>query len=116
MNSLDLVTDYKAAAFWFQVVQAILTAVVFLYVWLTNRHKVNSSSINDLSKELNQFDERLIRVEKDVQYMPTHEDMAKIHQRVSETAQRLTSVEGELKQINNTMQLMHKHLLSGVNK
>jgi hypothetical protein len=116
MNSLDLVTDYKAAAFWFQVVQAILTAVVFLYVWLTNRHKVNSSSIADLSKELNEIDVRLIRVEKDVQHMPTHEDMGAIHNRVNETAQRLTSMEGELKQINNTMQLMHKHLLNGANK
>lgn len=108
--------DYKAAAFWFQFLQALITVAVFLYVWVTNRHKANASSIDELSTELNEMDDRLIRIEKDVQHMPTHEDMAKIHSRVNETAQRLTSMEGELKQINNTMQLMHKHLLNGANK
>ena len=112
--------DYKAAGFWFQLIQALITVAVFLYVWVTNRHKANASSIEsmrtELSTELNEMDDRLIRVEKDVQHLPTHEDMARLHSRVNETAQRLTSMEGELKQINNTMQLMHKHLLNGANK
>ena len=116
----EIVTDYKAVAFWFDLIQVVIMAVIGLYAWLSNRHKANSSSIEsikmELSSELNEIDDRLIRVEKDVQHMPTHEDMSKIHQRVSETAQRLTAVEGELKQINNTMQLMHKHLLNGANR
>jgi septal ring factor EnvC (AmiA/AmiB activator) len=119
-NPVEVVTDYKALAFWFDLIQVVIMAVIGLYAWLSNRHKANSSSIenmrSELSKELNGIDDRLISVEKDVQHMPTHEDMATIHSRVNETAQRLTSMEGELKQINNTMQLMHKHLLNGANK
>lgn len=108
--------DYRAAGFWFQLGQALITAAVFLYVWVTNRHKANASSIDDLSTDLGEMDDRLIRIEKDVEHMPTHRDMEKLYNRFNDTAQRLKEVEGQLKQINNTMQLMHKHLLNGVNK
>lgn len=119
-DPVEAATDYKALAFWFDLIQVVIMAVIGLYAWLSNRHKANSSSIEtmrtELSTELNEIDDRLIRVEKDVQHMPTHEDMAKLHSRVNETAQRLTSMEGQLMQINNTVQLMHKHLLNGANK
>lgn len=112
--------DYKALTFWFQLAQALITGLVFIYLWLTNRQKANTASIEKMrdafNRDLNKLDDRMIRVEKDIEHLPTHDDMAKLHTRVNETAQRLTAVEGELKQINNTLHLMHKHLLSGGNR
>src|SRR5690606_20995952 len=85
--------DYKALAFWLQFVQVAATGLVFLYVWITNRQKANSQAIkemrDDISRELNELDDRLIRVEKDIEHLPTHDDMAKLHARINETGEAI---------------------------
>lgn len=108
--------DYKALAFWLQLIQAVVTGLVFLYVWLTNRQKVNASAIetlrDDLSRQINDLDDRVIRVEKDVEHLPTHEDMAGLHTRVNEANDNIKEMRGQLSQMNHTLQLINDHLLN----
>jgi len=113
---MDTPIDYKALAFWLQALQAVITGLVFLYVWLTNRQKVNASAIetlrNDLTNQINDLDDRVIRVEKDIEHLPTHSDMAGLHTRVNEANDSIKSMSGELKQMNHTLQLINDHLLN----
>lgn len=119
--------DYKALTFWYQVAQGLITLAMFIYVVLTNKQKANASAIEtlrkeiaeeleDLGKEIEDVATRSTRIETNLSHMPGHSDMGDIHNRVNETAQRLTSVEGELKQMNNTLLLINSHLISGDKK
>ena len=107
--------DYKALGFWLQLAQALVTVLVFLYVWLTNRQKANTAAIetmrDEIGEELNEFQDRLIRVEKDIEHLPTHEDMAKLHERVNETKEVVDTMAGQLTQIDYTMKMVNKYLL-----
>ena len=107
--------DYKALGFWLQFAQIAFTASAVLYFWLTNRQKANTAAIEhmrkDFNQELNDMDDRLIRVEKDVEHMPTHEDMSKLHQRVNETKEVVDNIHGQLTQIDHTMKMVNQHLI-----
>ncbi|CAA0111640.1 Uncharacterised protein [BD1-7 clade bacterium] len=109
--------DYKAAAFWFSVFQFLYMVAMTVWVWNANRHNASKQMIEDkntaLANQLSQHNNRLTQVERDLQHLPDHEDMSVIHTRINDSAQSLEAVRGELKQINNTMQLMHSYLLNG---
>ncbi|MCY0966146.1 DUF2730 family protein [Parathalassolituus penaei] len=109
--------DYKALGFWLQLAQAVITGMVFVYVWLTSRQKANTAAIDKLREDLhgsiNALDDRLIRVERDVDHLPTHDDMSKLHTRVNEANENIKEMRGTLGQLNHTLQLMHQHMLNG---
>lgn len=106
--------------FYIQAAQFLLTIGGFIWLAISNKQKANASAINSLREavddETEKLGNRLTRLEAQMEHMPGHEDLGDIHSRVNETAQRLTSMEGELKQMNHTIHLMHQHLMNGGNK
>ncbi|ASP37865.1 hypothetical protein CHH28_03880 [Bacterioplanes sanyensis] len=108
--------DYRALKFWFDIAQLAVLALFATYTWMLSRYKANESSIvktkEQLTLSMQKIDERVAHLEAELAHAPSHEDMTVLHSRINEAAQKLTSVQGELKQMNNTMQLMHQHLLN----
>lgn len=109
--------DYRALGFWWSLLQGAATGLTVLWVWLTNRQKVNGEAIEKLregvGQDINSLDRRLISVEKDLQRIPTHQDIAKVHDRINETNETVKNMQGNLKQISRTVGLIHEHLLNG---
>lgn len=107
--------NYNALGFWLQFIQAAATVLVFLYVWITNRQKVNSAAIEkireDFHNEVDEIDDRLIRVEQDVKHLPTHDDMAKLHARINETGEAIKHIAGQVNQIDRTTQMINQYLI-----
>ena len=107
--------DYKALGFWLQFAQVVATVIVFFYVWLTNRQKANSTAIDQMrvtfDDKFNSLDDRVIRVEKDIEHLPTHEDMAKLHTRINETGESLKHIDGKLTQIDRTTQMINQYMI-----
>lgn len=107
--------DYKALGFWLQLGQAFLTLALFVYAWVTTRQKANTASIDkmktDFSRDLNNIDDRLIRVERDLEHLPKHKDMAALHKRVNETNESVKNMSGQLTQIDHTMKLINRFLI-----
>ena len=108
--------DYRALKFWFDIVQVVIILAFAVYTWMLSRYKANESSIVSVREQLylrlKKIDERVALLESDLAHAPSHEDMAALHSQINDAAQKLTSVQGELKQMNSTMQLMHQHLLN----
>jgi chromosome segregation ATPase len=108
--------DYRALKFWVDIGQLLIFAAFAAYAWMLNRYKANESSIvktkEQLTDSIKKIDERVAHLESELAHAPSHEDMTVLHSRINEAAQKLTSVQGELKQMNNTMHLMHQHLLN----
>lgn len=109
--------NYFALDFWWSLIQGLATGLTVLWVWLTTRQKVNSEAIEKLRDSINEnvtsLDRRLIGVEKDMQRIPTHSDLAKVHDRINETNENMKNMQGNLKQISRTVGLIHEHLLNG---
>ena len=108
--------DYKALAFWLHCFEMLCIGVLAIYSWLANRHKANAAAIDDLNhairEELNSLDDRTIKIEKTIEHLPTQRDMADIHRRIDECAQEVRKLEGTLVQVNNSVQMIHQHLLT----
>ena len=109
--------NYLALDFWWSLIQGAATGLTVLWVWLTNRQKVNSEAIeklrDNISDNVTGLDRRLIAVEKDLQRIPTHQDISKVHDRINETNENVKNMQGNLKQISRTVGLIHEHLLNG---
>lgn len=114
---MDAFTNYFALDFWWSLIQGLATGATALWVWITARQKANTESIEKLRDGVNdrvsELDNRLIRVEKDVQHMPTHTDISKVHERINETNENVKDMQGNLRQISHTVGLIHEYLLNG---
>ena len=114
--------DYSAAKFWFDVAQFVLTGLIGIYVWNSNRQRATKTAIDRVESQakedismlddrLDEHNDRLVSLERDMKHLPNIKDIGGVHHRVDQVAQAVKGVEGEMKQINNTMQLINQHLL-----
>lgn len=97
--------NYQALQFWFSVANAAVTALIGLYVWLSSRQRATK-------RDIDAMDDRLIRIEKDVEHAPSRADFEKMNDRITQIGNSVTGVEGELRQINHSLQLINDHLLN----
>lgn len=107
--------DYGAAKFWLDFGNLILTCVIGLYVWLSNRNRVTHERISALEKV---FDQRvdahtaqLAALQAGQDHGPTHDDLKRLHERIDETVAAINGLQGEFKGAAATLQLIHQHLL-----
>ena len=109
--------DYSAAAFWFDVAQFTLTALVCFYVYITNRSRVTNERIGlfekDVDKRLDDHAQRIVRVESILKHAPTHEDIGVIHDKVNEMNGNIENVKGAVAGIARNLELISQHLLNG---
>lgn len=115
--------DYSAAKFWFDFMQTVFMAIVTLYVWINNKHRATKESITQTEARLEQkldaldgrvdeHNDRLLGVEREIHHLPSVKDIHEVHARVDQVGQGVKSMEGEMKQINSTLQLIQQHLLT----
>lgn len=84
-----------------QILNMIATFGVGIYVWISTQDKVTNKRISDLEEKvdgrIDQYAERIARVEQDQLHAPTHDDIKRIHARIDAIDQRLSRIEGEFK-------------------
>ena len=109
--------DYDAWRFWIDIMQAALTAAIGVYVWLVNRTRVNAARISKMEDEiddrLDKAEQRLTKVEGDIEHGPGRADLKRIHERVDETAKEVHLLTGEFQSVKGTLELIHQFLLNG---
>jgi hypothetical protein len=107
---------YEALRFWLEVAQMLATGVLGLYVWISNKSRVNTERIerleNAIDARLDTHVERLVKVESAVRFGPSHQDLTHIHQRMDETAAAMNSLAGEFRAVRGTLDLIHQYLLN----
>ncbi len=89
----------------FDVVQTVVLAVVTVYMWVINKHKVNSSKIEELEVKLNSeiadTKTRLTAIETRLDHMPDREQISRIHQRIDEMNKNVYELQGMMKGIGD---------------
>lgn len=98
------------------VVQFVLWAVLGIYVWLSNRHRVTEDRItaleDEVGKRLDRHGQRLSRVEEAMANAPNHGHIGEVYERLNAVHGQLQELIGTVGALTRQMQLINEHLLS----
>lgn len=118
--------DYDAWRFWLSLAQAVATALIGIYVWLSNREKVTAGKFEALARDLRaginnleektgnrigRIDHRLTVVESSCNHAITHTDLSAVYERINAVSGQLSNLAGGVSALQNSMTMIHEHLL-----
>lgn len=115
--------DYRAAGFWFGVLQWFTQGLVVVWVYLRTKDNDNQKAVAALSVEMREFikvaaesneaqNMRLTKLEEKVTHMPTDEEIAHLTGEIGTVKAQVNSVAALLARVEHQTQLIHEHLLS----
>lgn len=116
--------DYRAAAFWLDVLQWLSIGVVAVWGYLRTKDKDNDTAVKKVAEELAEFirisgeaqhaqNLRLTAVEERLKHMPTSDELAQIEGNVSEVRAKVDGIDDLLRRVEHQTNLIHQHLLNG---
>ena len=97
--------DYKELQFYWNIALTIITASLGIWSYLSNRHRATKDMVVELDSRVQLLEDRSNKA-------ISHNDIAKVHQRISEVAQAVKNQEGQLSQVNRTLTLINQHLIN----
>jgi len=101
--------------FAFQVLQFLLTGGIGVYVYMSGKDTVTNGRISkleaDIDAKIDQHGERIAKIEARAEKAPTHEDLAKIYDKINKQSECLSRLEGEFEGVKRTLQLIHETLM-----
>jgi len=103
--------NFSGASFWLDAALAVWLIGTSVFVWVSNKRKANQDEIDQLNKRTRDAEDRVLKLESINEYQPGNREIGEIHSRVDQLGQGLQNVEGQMIQINNTMNNINQHLL-----
>lgn len=108
--------DYKALSFYLQLANTLGLVLVAIYSWNASRHKANASAIESLRDsvltDMTLVQSRFATLESEIKHLPTHSDIGAVHEKINDVAKVLSTMNGEIIQMNSGMKLIHQYLLN----
>ena len=96
---------------WWDVVQSIVIGLFVVYGWVLTRTKANQDAINELSGRFDRLDKQIQVIQTDLDHQPNKEDITRLHGRIDQVAEGVKHMEGQLKQLNQTLVIIQQHLV-----
>ena len=103
--------DYRGLDFWWNVIQTSVLVFVAVYTWLVNRTKANREAITTVNEKVDGLHSRVTVIEHELEHVPGDQAVSRIHTRIDQVGQGVSHMEGEIKQINQTLHLIQQYLL-----
>ncbi len=118
--------DYDFWKFWITVANSVGTVLLAVWLFVTNRSRVNTARIDRLedhtdgridkledhvNERIVEHDKWLERIEERNKHMPTHEDFKRVHARLDSLSEEYRQLSGEFKGASHTLNLIHEYLL-----
>tara|TARA_R110001583_G_scaffold9243_2_gene43920 strand:- start:793 stop:1137 length:345 start_codon:yes stop_codon:yes gene_type:complete len=110
MNLNDV--NWDATRLGFDLAQTLFMAGVAIYVWWTNRTRATKESIKEVDERASALERRVDGIEKDLSHLPGHDELAVLHEKVNGVANTMSQVQGELRGINTTLNLINEFLIN----
>lgn len=104
--------DYKALTFFLSILNTVAIIVTVIYAHLMNKQKANAESIEQANKDHRALCTRVVKVEKAMEYIPTHNDVTNLNHRIGELAQAVKKMEGTMGQVEKTVVRVNDYLLN----
>ena len=121
MNRMEV--DYKAAAFYLDVLQWLSIGVVAVWGYLRTKDNDNVKSVAAVAKQLGDFiassrsanedlHTRLTTLQEQVRNMPTDQEVTHLSNDVSAIKAQISGVTNLLARVEHQTNLIHDHLLN----
>lgn len=94
-----------------QIGQFAAMVVVAVYSWVLSRTKANKDAIAKVDNRVQGIERRLERVESDIHNLPSHSEIAALHEKINRVAAAQERNNGVLTGIQSTLHLIHQSLL-----
>ena len=116
--------ELSNARFWFDAAQVVWAIAVPVYVWYSNRQRATKEAIarveqkhdadvKRLEDRLQEYGNRVLQLEQQVMHLPNNEKIGQVHYRIDQLGQGVKGMEGQMVQMNHTLQLIQGFLLEG---
>lgn len=105
--------DYSAWQFWFNVAQWIVTVFVALYVWLSNRGKIQKKDIEDVKETITCIGTRVTKLETGA---ISKDDLTAVYDRVNSTDGTVQKLDGKMDGVIRAVDRIQEHLLNNGGK
>lgn len=106
------VEDWRLA---FEIVQAVVTVVLWLYVRGVNRHRATLEHIDNLEEEVSSridgHDKRLTRVEETIRHVPNGSDMIGVRDALSRLANQVAEMRGAQNSATRMVERINEYLM-----
>ena len=96
---------------WWDVAQSIVIGLFVVYGWMLTRTKANQDAINDLSRRVDRLDKQIQAIKTVLDHQPNKEDITRLHGRIDHVAEAAKHMEGQMKQLNQTLVIIQQHLV-----
>lgn len=114
--------ELSAARFWFDVIQVVWAIAVPIYVWYSNRQRATKQAIDRveqkhdadvkrLENHLREHGNRVLQLEQQIIHLPNNDKIGQVHFRIDQLGQGVKGLEGQMVQMNHTLQLIQGYLL-----
>lgn len=108
-TTLEMIADWG----WFLALMA--NGAIGWVAWSAKTYFVSKASFEDLTDHVDdqhrQAEDRMMRMERRLDSVPTHADLASIHRRLSEIAASNSRQEGALPAVQNTLDIIVRALV-----
>lgn len=97
--------DIDSAAFFWDVTQTVIMAVIGIYVWWTGRTRATTKAIQQVDDRVTDMDQHVKRLEQTLENRPGYGDLDNLR---AEMAQTNRTLEGVTAQLQGTTALLHR--------
>lgn len=99
--------NFEALRLGFEIVQAVVTVALWLYVRGVNRHRATTDHIERLAETMDErmdaHEGRLTRVEEKLRHAPGHGDLAAVHTRINELSGAIRELVGVMNGVQRSL-------------
>lgn len=104
--------NWPAAKVAFDVIQAIFTGAVAVYVYLINKHRASQTAIKTANKRIDGVEKKVVSLEHKLERLPNHEDLAKLQEQMTQTNLLLAEISASQKAMARQVNRMDDYLMN----
>jgi len=94
-----------------KVLEFALVVSGCIYAWWNSKTRATKQGFDEINVRLNDHANRINLMDQQLDNAPGHREIGEVHNRVDQIGQAVTGIQGEMKQMNNTLQLIQQSLL-----
>tara|TARA_R110002072_G_scaffold51245_2_gene137399 strand:- start:51 stop:398 length:348 start_codon:yes stop_codon:yes gene_type:complete len=106
------ITNLWDARFLFDVIQAIFTGAVAVYVYLINKHRASQTAIKTTNKRIDGVEKKVVSLEHQLERLPNHEDLAKLQEQMTQTNLLLAKIHAGQEAMARQVNRMDDYLMN----
>ncbi|WP_417862399.1 DUF2730 family protein [Vreelandella venusta] len=106
------IINWNAAKVLFDVMQAVLTALMAVYVYWLNKHRASQAAIKGTNERIDGVEKKVVNLEHKMERLPNHEDLTKLQEQMSKTNVLLAEISASQKATSVQVNRMNDYLMN----